>query len=113
MTRIRIAMPINVAPSGFPMLRNRVVEFPLLLLDDGGARRISRRDDDDDDGGDSKWFEEISEDVEVLSSQVIVLFSRKSCVTAMPMEAKERDVRSHARNVRSRHVVQISQLFNG
>jgi len=26
---------------------------------------------------------------------------RKSCVTAMPMEAKERDVRSQARNVLS------------
>lgn len=26
---------------------------------------------------------------------------RKSCVTAMPIEAKARDVRSHARNVRS------------
>lgn len=29
------------------------------------------------------------------------LFSRKSCVTAMPMLANEREVRSHARKVRS------------
>lgn len=29
------------------------------------------------------------------------VFRRKSCVTAMPMEAKARDVRSQARNVRS------------
>ena len=28
-------------------------------------------------------------------------FRRKSCVTAMPMEAKEREVRSQARKVRS------------
>lgn len=29
------------------------------------------------------------------------VFRRKSCVIAMPIEAKERDVRSQARNVRS------------
>ncbi|KAL7357687.1 hypothetical protein ACKS0A_08068 [Histoplasma ohiense] len=32
---------------------------------------------------------------------VMELFRRKSWVTAMPMEAKARDVRSQARNVRS------------
>lgn len=31
----------------------------------------------------------------------VVTFNRKSCVTAIPMEAKAREVRIHARNVRS------------
>jgi hypothetical protein len=33
--------------------------------------------------------------------RVVVLLRRKSCVTAIPIEAKANDVRSHARNVRS------------
>jgi hypothetical protein len=32
---------------------------------------------------------------------VMVVLRRKSCVIAMPMDANARDVRSHARNVRS------------
>lgn len=35
------------------------------------------------------------------SEVAIVVFRRKSCVTAMPMLAKEREVRSQARKVRS------------
>jgi hypothetical protein len=33
--------------------------------------------------------------------RVVVLLRRKSCVTAIPIDAKANDVRSHARNVRS------------
>lgn len=32
---------------------------------------------------------------------LMVVFKRNSCVIAMPIEAKARDVRSHAKNVRS------------
>lgn len=42
-------------------------------------------------------------------SLAIELFRRKSCVIAMPMEAKARDVRSQARNVRSL-TIQITQV---
>lgn len=42
---------------------------------------------------------------------VMDVFKRKSCVIAMPIEAKEREVRSHARKVRS--VAQIrSSIWN-
>jgi hypothetical protein len=36
-----------------------------------------------------------------LAPPVMEVFRRKSCVIAMPMEAKEREVRSQARKVRS------------
>jgi len=72
---MRIAIPINVAPSGFPKCRNfacgEVVE------DESGEFAID-------------------------------VFSRKSCVIAMPIEAKERDVRSQARKVRSMYHVSIT-----
>lgn len=35
------------------------------------------------------------------SFDAIVVLRRKSCVTAMPIDANEREVRSHARKVRS------------
>lgn len=44
-----------------------------------------------------------------LSSFAIDVFSLKSCVTAMPIDANESDVRNHARNVRS--AVVISREF--
>jgi len=72
---MRIAIPIKVAPSGFPRCRNfacgEVVE------DESGEFAIE-------------------------------VFSRKSCVIAMPIDAKERDVRSQARKVRSIHQVSIA-----
>ena len=44
-----------------------------------------------------------------LRSEMVVL-SRKSCVTAIPMEAKARDVRSQARKVRSNRRYQLNWL---
>ena len=38
----------------------------------------------------------------VLSASVREVLSRNSCVIAMPIDANARDVRSHARNVRSK-----------
>lgn len=65
-----MAMPRNVAPSGLPTWRSRIVP--------GGAG----------------WGRSPSR-------SVIVVLSRNSCVMAMPMEAKAREVRSQARKVRS------------
>lgn len=39
--------------------------------------------------------------VPVSSSPVMLVLRRNNCVMAMPMLAKESDVRNHARNVRS------------
>ena len=36
-----------------------------------------------------------------------MVFKRKSCVTAMPIEANAREVRSQARKVRSREDVRV------
>lgn len=43
-----------------------------------------------------------------LPSESVVL-RRKSCVTATPMDANARDVRSHARNVRSDRIPRLCQ----
>lgn len=72
-------MPMNVAPSGLPRLRRR--------------RRVW-----------ACWASTVDVDDEkdvLLSSGRSDELSRNSWVTAMPMEAKERDVRSQARKVRS------------
>ena len=42
----------------------------------------------------------------------IEVFSRKSCVTAMPILANDKDVLSHARNVRSVNSELISQSLS-
>jgi hypothetical protein len=77
-------MPRNVAPRGLPMARSR--DVPALPMDGVVPELLS----------------------------VMVVLSRKSCVIAMPMEAKERDVRSQARNVRStRAVSQLGLLESG
>ena len=73
MNNINIEMPMKVAPSGFPTCRNR-------------AWGVSVSEEEEDEFG-------VEPD--------IVVLRRKSWVTAMPMEAKERDVRSQARKVRS------------
>lgn len=67
---------MKVAPRGLPTWRRRVLES----------------DGEGDEGLDG-LAEEGLEAIEVLR--------RKSCVTAMPMLAKEREVRSQARKVRS------------
>jgi hypothetical protein len=80
-----MAIPMKVAPSGFPKCRS-----------------FACGDVVDAESG------ELANDV----------FNRKSCVIAMPMEAKERDVRSQAKKVRSRnisvlvtvHLVLVSQV---
>ena len=46
---------------------------------------------------------------EVEECGLSVVLRRKSCVTAMPMEAKESEVRSQARNVRSVTCVSICE----
>lgn len=71
MNNIIMEMAMKVAPSGLPRWRRCL---------------CAESEDDDDEEGE-------------LERRLV--FRRKSCVIAMPMEAKERDVRSQARNVRS------------
>jgi hypothetical protein len=73
MNRIRIEIAIKVAPRGLPTCLRR-------------AWGVS-------DSG-------VGVDAEDSECEMVVL-RRKSWVTAMPIEAKEREVRSHARKVRS------------
>jgi hypothetical protein len=90
-----MAMPMKVAPRGLPMLRSWV---SLLLAE---KRKRSRRFDEAcSETGTEGGRMEGSEDAAVAVLEM-ELFRRKSWVTAMPMEAKARDVRSQARNVRS------------
>lgn len=102
-----MAMAMNVAPSGLPTSRRRVLPPSLLV----GVRRSSRREEEEgswfasrgrmEDGDEEEDGSELVE-VEVLSVPgVMELLRRKSCVTAMPMDAKASDVRSQARNVLS------------
>jgi hypothetical protein len=82
MKRIRMDIAMKVAPRGLPTWRRRA----------WGVSRVVGEDErvDGVDGVDGElWWE------------VRVVFRRKSWVIAMPMEAKERDVRSQARKVRS------------
>ena len=72
-----IAMARKVAPSGFPTCRKR----------EAAIGSVSEDDDDEEE--------------EPLPSAAKEVLRRKSCVTATPMEAKDRDVRSQARKVRS------------
>lgn len=97
MRRIRIPIPINVAPNGLPTLARRLL---LLLLPPPAADTTMRssKDDGSCDGGRIgnpcvEPSEDLLDDMDPLR--------RKSCVTAIPMEAKARDVRSQARKVRS------------
>lgn len=90
-------MPINVAPSGLPRFARR-----LLLPPAAAATPMSSSKDDGSscEGGKtgSSWIDDVEcpppdDDMD--------LFRRKSCVMAIPMDAKARDVRSQARKVRS------------
>ena len=91
---MRIDTAKNVAPRGLPTCRNRWVSakvtsrFGCWVVKSADA---SAGDVDDD----ATWrlFGSLTPCSEV--------FRRKSCVTAMPMLAKEREVRSQARKVRS------------
>jgi hypothetical protein len=90
-----MAMAMKVAPRGLPMLRSWV---SLLLAET--RKRSSRLDEACSETGTEGGRMEASEDAVVVVLEM-ELFRRKSWVTAMPMEAKARDVRSQARNVRS------------
>jgi hypothetical protein len=79
MNKIRMEMAMKVAPRGFPIWR-RCVDWE---AEDG--------EDGDEEGGEE-----------------MVEFKRKSWVIAMPIEAKEREVRSQARKVRSKGGVSVS-----
>lgn len=81
MNRMSIDIAMKVAPSGFPTWRRR-------------ACGVS----------------EESEEVVELGVEIVVL-RRKSCVMAMPMLAKEREVRSQARKVRSVFIHTVSRLL--
>jgi hypothetical protein len=69
-----IDIPMNVAPRGFPRCRSLACAWSEAV--------------------------EATEEESGLEEERLV-FRRKSWVIAMPIEAKERDVRSQARNVRS------------
>ena len=77
-----MATPRKVAPRGFPRLR--------MVF---GARSVERG---------SSVVEDSVEEEEWSEMEVL---RRKSCVIAMPIEAKEREVRSQARNVRSSQTI--------
>lgn len=91
---MRIATPIKVVPNGLPRFRSRSEVSVIRMI---GGPLLSYT-------GDRK--EETPWGVSSKPSAVcvVVLLKRKSCVTAIPMDAKANEVRSHARNVRSRDV---------
>ena len=74
-------MPRNVAPSGLPTWRRWPAEVVREIV--GGWGRGGEEDEEEG------WRSEM------------VVLRRKSWVTAMPMEAKAREVRSQARKVLS------------
>lgn len=96
--RGHVQIPKNVAPRGFPTCRN------LSSLAKGGACswtcRCSSSDDDSSDEEVECRFAAVLTETWSSGSLRLVL-RRKSCVMAMPMEAKAREVRSQARKVRS------------
>ena len=88
-----MARPMNVAPSGFPTFPRRALDPSASAERDKSslalAGSIWRRS--------SKGFRADAG----VDSCSIDLFRRKSWVTAIPIDAKAREVRSQARNVRS------------
>ena len=84
-----IQIPKNVAPSGFPTCRSSCVSAKVTSRLVSCSTNVSLDADTDDDCVD----ESLERESEVLR--------RKSWVTATPMLAKEREVRSQARKVRS------------
>jgi hypothetical protein len=54
---------------------------------------------------DGDWVKGLKEEVDGECVDADVVLRRKSWVMAMPMEAKARDVRSQAKNVRSVHAI--------
>jgi hypothetical protein len=96
MKSIRIDIPMNVAPSGFPRWRSRWAEWVWAMMEGEvvvvGKEEEEEEEEDEDD--------EEEEDEEFVVSRRDVL-RRKSWVMAIPMLAKLRLVRSQARKVRS------------
>lgn len=96
MMRMTIATPMNVEPNGFPTLRRRLEScagFEVSM-----SRRVFGSFGGRIEGG------PIWECPKLDFVVGTVTFRRKSWVTAIPMDAKARDVRIQARNVRSRAV---------
>ena len=76
---------MKVAPSGLPTWRRWWKDAASA---DAASALVEKEEEDGEDGlGEDEGSDELR---------------RKSCVMAMPMEAKEREVRSQARKVRSR-----------
>lgn len=92
---VNVQIAKNVAPKGLPTWRRRCVS----------ARETSRLWNCSSkvpaDGSDVNDDTDEVDEVCFLSELASEVLSRKSCVTAMPMEANEREVRSQARKVRS------------
>ena len=83
---------MNVAPSGLPKCRSLCREFELLSAVMEEEEEDEEEEEEEEESVDEDWFcwSERSDEL-----------SRKSWVIAMPIDAKDRDVRSQARNVRS------------
>lgn len=86
MNSIRMDIPMNVAPSGLP----RCLNLCRLWRCASAVASVELE------------LEEVSGRSDELR--------RKSWVIAMPMEAKEREVRSQARKVRSTHAIYQSTI---
>ena len=88
---------MNVAPSGLPKWRSLCREFELL----SAVMEDEEDEEEEEESVDEDWFcwSERSDEL-----------SRKSWVIAMPIDAKDRDVRSQARNVRSTISYQLWDL---
>ena len=85
---------MNVAPSGLPKWRSLCREFELL------SAVMEEEDEEEDEEDEEEEEESVDEDWFCWSERSDEL-RRKSWVIAMPIDAKDRDVRSQARNVRS------------
>ncbi len=84
-----IDIAINVAPSGLPRCR-------IFACGDSGSCccKLVRK---------LEVCTSRSEMLFAVDLFEMLVFRRNNCVIAMPMLAKDKDVRSHARNVRSVH----------
>jgi hypothetical protein len=92
--RTRMARPMKVAPNGFPTLPRRALEPSASVERDRSSLALAV----------SIWkcsSRGFRAAAGVEDSWLIVLLRRKSWVTAIPIEAKAREVRSQARKVRS------------
>lgn len=100
---------MNVAPRGLPRWRRRAWEFDGL---DEGEMKVWSSEEEVEVSWLNGEEEEVEEEEDLRREGFSrVVFRRNNCVIAMPMEAKERDVRSQARNVLS-IIVHVLALFS-